>query len=182
MLHFIGKNPATLDVKPLTNYTRTFRQIERKARKRGGKVICVMFGNRIKVPESVSAIDLGFHQVLLYRQGSFTIAAILDSQESPISFGYAKRNPADKENPEKSEHIAVHRAISNLFVEEVKQLDGQPDSLVFSYDVETTSYTKQANKPNAAFDVHRIPFIKELKGVGVRGRNVIPDLLNPTVE
>lgn len=145
MLHFISKNPATLSIQPLTKYRRTFKQAEAKAKKTGRN--CTL------------DFEFEYAMVLVFRQGNFTIACIVNTDGMPITFGYAKRNAAfDAENPAKSENIAVHRAISNCFVEEVKELDRPADSLVLfpeQWDKDIMDAARYL-KPAFALEVNRI--------------------------
>lgn len=163
MLHFIGKNSATLDYKPLTNYLRTFRQLEKKALAREEGVYSTLEDSDRKAMGIAEDLrEMEQYGVLIFRQGSFTIACIT-FRGCPVSFGYAKRNVShDVENPARSENIAIHRAISNCFVEEIKDLSKTPDSMVYIVEhgvmsqEEHEQFKKAVETPGEAFEVHRI--------------------------
>jgi hypothetical protein len=109
MLHFVSENPYTKVYEPLSKYEKTLRRIKAGA----------------KAKETLLAEDSGLEalRVMIFRQGSFTVATIFIDETQIISQGVAKRNADyDEENPLKGEHLAVRRAIQNLFVEEVREL------------------------------------------------------------
>lgn len=162
MLHLIGKNPATLDVKPLSHYKRTLKQLEAKALAREGGCYSLLEYAEMKAKGiSSDPFGLGRFNVVIFRQGSFTIACITEDSR-PVSFGYAKRNAAfDADNPAKSENIAVHRAISNCFVEEIKELDRPADSYVYAVPAQWSkedieSAEAKMSVTGTIFEVNRI--------------------------
>lgn len=134
MLHFVSKNPSTLDVKPLSHYKRTFRQIERKAMARQGGCFSTLESTK-RVAQGLPDDELDEHNVLIFRQANFTIACLTFNGE-PVGFGYAKRNPLDvDDDPAKSENISIHRAISNCFVDEIRDMARPADSFVYRMEL-----------------------------------------------
>lgn len=131
MLHLVAKNPATLDLKPLSNYKRTFRQLEKKALAREGGCFS-MLEDSDEMARGISEMELSRFDIVIFRQGSFTIATIVRDGNF-VCVGYAKRNcSVDADNPAKSENVAVHRAISNCFVDQILVMERPADSLVFT--------------------------------------------------
>lgn len=146
MLRFISENPATLTSHPFTRYKKTWERAQRKAIEKGLKSTL----NLEALPlTEMHPSEMVWMDVLVFRQGSFTVA-VIRYKDNPVSIGYAKRNVdmEDKDNPAKGEHLAVRRAILNCFVEDLKEMDTEPDSL---------GVQSSPEDEDGVFEVQRVP-------------------------
>ncbi len=128
MLHFVSENPSTLVSFPLNKYWKTFSRTQKRAIG-VGKISTLALDKKPLVP--LSLMELADMAVLIFRQGAFTTCLII-MEGDVVAMGTAKlHRSTDKDNPRLGEHIAVRRAIENLFAYEVRELTIEDvDSLV----------------------------------------------------
>lgn len=121
MHHAVSENSFTVDVHPLSKYRKTFFRAQKKAFEKGQ----ILIVDPSKRPmDMLTEPDLTAFSVAIFRQGAFTTALVI-WMEQPVCVGVCKRNQLDKDAPARGEHLAVRRAIHNLFADDLKELSSE---------------------------------------------------------